>query len=79
MFDDRVYARGALAVHAIRRAAGDTLFFTFLRAWTEEHRYGSVTTADLIDTADRTCGAVPGFNARALLSPWLYRLPLPAL
>ena len=79
MFDDRVYKRGALAVHALRRAAGDALFFAFLRAWTEEYRFGSVTTADLCATADRICGAAPGFNARTVLTPWLYRLPLPAL
>lgn len=79
MFDDRVYTRGALAVHALRRAAGDALFFSFLRAWTEEHRFGSVTTTDLFDTADRICGEVPGFDARAVLTPWLYRLPLPTL
>ncbi|WLQ05810.1 M1 family metallopeptidase [Arthrobacter oryzae] len=79
MFDDRVYTRGALAVHALRRAAGDGLFFSFLRAWTEEHRFGSVTTTDLFRTADRICGAVAGFDARTILTPWLYRLPLPAL
>ncbi|MBJ2122486.1 M1 family metallopeptidase [Arthrobacter sp. MSA 4-2] len=79
MFDDRVYKRGALAVHALRRAAGDGPFFSLLRAWTEEHRFGSVTTSDLCATADRICGAVPGFDARTILTPWLYRLPLPAL
>jgi aminopeptidase N len=79
MFDDRVYKRGALAVHALRRAAGDALFFSFLRAWTDEHRFGSVTTTDLFVTADRICRDVPGFDARTILTPWLYRLPLPAL
>ncbi|WP_083510423.1 M1 family metallopeptidase [Pseudarthrobacter sulfonivorans] len=79
MFDDRVYTRGALAVHALRRAAGDALFFRLLRAWTDEHRHGSVTTPDLFATADRICGAVPGFDARTILTPWLYQLPLPRL
>jgi aminopeptidase N len=79
MFDERVYTRGALAVHALRRASGDALFFSFLRAWTDEYRFGSVTTTDLFVTADRICGAVPGFDARTVLTPWLYRRPLPAL
>ncbi len=79
MFDDRVYKRGALAVHSLRRAAGDALFFAFLRAWTDEYRFGSVTTADLCATADRICAAIPGFDARTVLTPWLYRLPLPTL
>ncbi|KRE54845.1 peptidase M1 [Arthrobacter sp. Soil736] len=79
MFDERVYTRGALALHALRRAAGDALFFSFLRAWTEEHRFGSVKTTDLCVTANRICGAVPGFDARTILTPWLYRLQLPTL
>ena len=79
MFDDRVYTRGALAVHALRRTAGDALFFNFLRTWTDQHRHGSVTTPDLFATANRICGAIPGFDARAILTPWLYQLPLPRL
>ncbi|GAC1599355.1 MAG: M1 family metallopeptidase [Pseudarthrobacter sp.] len=79
MFDDRVYTRGALAVHALRRAAGDTLFFSFLRAWTDEHRHGSVSTQDLFATANRICQGVPGFDAQTILTPWLYQLPLPGL
>ena len=46
MFDDRVYKRGALTLHALRRAVGDDLFFALLRAWVDTHRYGVVTTAD---------------------------------
>ncbi|MFD4828751.1 M1 family metallopeptidase [Streptomyces uncialis] len=45
MFDDRVYERGGLAVHALRRALGDDAFFRMLRGWTAQHRGGSVTTA----------------------------------
>lgn len=79
MFDDRVYKRGALALHALRQAAGDALFFDMLRAWTSSYRFGCVTTRDLMDTADRTCGEIPGFDARTILSPWLYQMPLPRL
>ncbi|WP_455835265.1 M1 family metallopeptidase [Pseudarthrobacter siccitolerans] len=79
MFDDRVYKRGALALHAVRQAAGDTLFFELLRAWARSHRYGSVTTQDFMDTADRTCAGIPGFSAGSILTPWLYGTALPAL
>lgn len=48
MFDDRVYKRGALALHAVRQAIGDEAFFTALRAYTRTHRHGSVTTNDLL-------------------------------
>lgn len=46
MFDDRVYKRGALAVHALRRSVGDGAFGDLLRSWTAEHRYGTATTDD---------------------------------
>ena len=38
MFDDRVYKRGALTLHALRRAVGDGRFFALLRAWVDVHR-----------------------------------------
>ena len=44
MFDDRVYKRGALLLHALRLTVGDDAFFALLRAWVEQHTYGSVTT-----------------------------------
>jgi len=44
MFDDRVYKRGALTLHALRTVVGDQAFFGLLRAWTTEHAYGLVTT-----------------------------------
>jgi aminopeptidase N len=45
MFDDRVYKRGALLLHALRLTVGDVRFFALLRTWVERHRYGSVTSA----------------------------------
>ena len=79
MFDDRVYKRGALALHALRRAAGDQLFFTLLRAWTSQYRHRNVTTADLVTIADDVCAGVRGFDAAAVLKPWLYQTRLPQL
>ena len=35
MFDDRVYKRGALLLHALRRTVGDEAFFTILRTWAD--------------------------------------------
>ena len=79
MFDDRVYKRGALALHALRVAAGDELFFALLRGWTSRFRHGSVSTADLIDLANEYCSGVPGFDAAVILQPWLYQPGLPTL
>ncbi|MFI9431739.1 M1 family metallopeptidase [Streptosporangium sp. NPDC052375] len=75
LFDDRVYKRGALTLHALRRAMGDAPFFALLREWTAGHRHGSVTTGQFTDlVARRTAGPLEG-----LLSGWLYGSRLPAL
>ena len=46
MFDDRVYKRGALTLHALRVTVGDDAFFSLLKDWVAEHTGGSVTTED---------------------------------
>ncbi|MGY4683854.1 M1 family metallopeptidase [Micromonospora aurantiaca (nom. illeg.)] len=67
MFGDAVYQRGALAVHALRRAVGDEAFYRVLRGWLAQHRDGNVTTADFVGYAERTSGR----PLRALLDAWL--------
>ncbi|NYD79409.1 M1 family metallopeptidase [Arthrobacter cupressi] len=76
LFDDRVYKRGALALHAVRTACGDEAFFGLLRRWTADFRHGSVSTADFVATAD---SVVPGLDCAAVLEPWLYHKALPPL
>ncbi|MEV7663969.1 M1 family metallopeptidase [Paenarthrobacter sp. NPDC089316] len=76
MFDDRVYKRGALAVHALRLAAGDEAFFGFLQHWTAGNRHGSVSTESFIAAAD---AIIPGLNVAGILRPWLYEAALPVL
>jgi aminopeptidase N len=75
MFDDRVYKRGALLLHAVRRTVGDDAFFTVLRTWTERHRDSSVRTEDFVRLAEELSGSDLGdlFNA------WLYAEALPVL
>jgi len=51
MFDDRVYQRGALTLHALRVRIGDDAFFAALREWTEKHRHATVTTDKFIAVA----------------------------
>ncbi|MFJ5955828.1 M1 family metallopeptidase [Paenarthrobacter sp. NPDC092416] len=76
MFDDRVYKRGALAVHAVRIAAGDEAFFGLLRHWTAENRHGSISTEAFLEAAEFF---IPGLRAAEILRPWLYEAPLPPL
>jgi aminopeptidase N len=76
MFDDRVYKRGALALHAIRKSLGDEAFFAALRAYTAARRYGQVSTDDFVDFFSEHTGsrAIGGFVAR-----WVLERALPSL
>ena len=76
MFDDRLYKRGALTLHALRLHVGDDRFFALLRSWVAFHRYGSVTTEDFVEHAMQW-GREPG--VLALLSAWLWHRDLPSL
>jgi aminopeptidase N len=73
MFDDRVYKRGALTLHALRLRCGDLAFFTLLQEWTRAHQHSSVSTAEFILMADR----VTGLDSETLLHPWLFEEALP--
>ncbi len=75
MFDDRVYKRGALTLHALHVAAGDEAFFALLRAWVDRYRGTNVTTADFLTLAGEVCGV----DAAELLDPWLHETALPDL
>ena len=73
MFDDRVYKRGALALHALRLTLGDDTFFTMIRAWVAERRFGTVST-ELFEEHAARYG-----RTGALLGRWLHGMPLPGL
>jgi aminopeptidase N len=75
MFDDRVYKRGALLLHALRRTVGDDTFFTLLRGWVDRYRYGSVTTSMFESLA----ADVAGEPLTDLFDAWLRARPLPPL
>ncbi len=72
MFDDWVYKRGALTLHALRAALGDDAFFATCRTWVAEHSVAS--TGAFLDHVARMTGT----DQSALLSAWLDRVPLPA-
>ncbi|MFD0419720.1 M1 family metallopeptidase [Streptomyces sp. NPDC127108] len=75
MFDDRLYERGGLVVHAVRCALGDDAFFRMLRAWATVHRHGVVTTQTFTAHVERYAhGPVD-----ELFQAWLYGTRLPPL
>lgn len=79
MFDDRVYKRGALTLHAVRVAVGDPLFFRSLRTFGSEHRHANASTRDFLRVLDHVCAGVRGFTAHEVLERWLYQQALPGL
>jgi hypothetical protein len=68
LFDDAVYVRGAMTLHALRRTVGDADFFTILRAWAGEHAGGNVTTAQFAALAER----ISGQELDAFFAAWLF-------
>lgn len=78
MFDDWVYKRGALTLHALRAVVGTERFFEMLRSWVAAHKGATVTTEDFI----AHCRGAAGEQAdlmEATLREWLYEAALPAL
>ena len=75
MFDDRVYKRGALLLHAVRLTIGDDRFFELLRAWVARHQHGSASTDDL----RALIREISGEDLGELFESWLYHADLPPL
>ncbi|KNB53654.1 M1 family metallopeptidase [Streptomyces caatingaensis] len=73
LFDDRVYVRGACALHALRLAVGDTRFFRVLRTWHEARRGGFADTDAFLAHAAR----VTGRDVADVLGPWLFEPRVP--
>lgn len=74
MFDDRVYKRGALAVHALRTAAGDEAFIRVLHRWQADFRHANASAPEFFALASEETG----LDVAALLEPWLYEKSLPS-
>nr|WP_055506939.1 M1 family metallopeptidase [Nonomuraea pusilla] len=75
LFHDAVYDRGAMTLHALRRAVGDSAFFTILRTWATEHQYGNADTPAFVALAER----VSGRSLTALFDAWLHKPGKPTL
>jgi aminopeptidase N len=75
MFDERVYKRGALVLHALRERIGDERFFALLRDWAARYRHASVTTGQFVELAGRHAGA----DLSAFFTAWLHRPAVPRL
>lgn len=75
LFDDRVYKRGALLLHALRLTVGDDAFFGILREWVTRHRHSNASTDDLVALANE----ITADDVSEVFDEWLYEKPLPEL
>nr|WP_110340628.1 M1 family metallopeptidase [Prauserella flavalba] len=73
MFDEGVYKKGALLLHALRGELGDETFFGLLRAWTDTHRHATVTTEQFTALAARHAAR----PLDAFFTTWLEETALP--
>ena len=56
LFDDAVYERGALVLHALRRTVGDQMFSAIVLDYATTFRHGSVDTAAFVALVSRHAG-----------------------
>jgi aminopeptidase N len=75
IFNSLVYNRGAMTLHVLRLRIGDDAFFTLLRRWAAEHRYGNVSTSDFVAFAER----VSRQQLDDLFATWVYTSGKPTL
>ena len=70
---ETVYARPAVALHALRLLMGDEQFFGFLRTYTARYQYSLVTTEDFVALAEEMSGQ----DLDDFFQAWLYEEPVP--
>lgn len=75
MFDDRVYKRGALTLHALRHRIGDESFFALLQEWATRYRHSTAVTDDFTGLAANYAHE----SLRPLWDAWLYATAVPPL
>jgi aminopeptidase N len=75
LFNEGVYCRGALTLHALRLEVGDEAFFEILATYFARYKDSSVRTDDFIAVA----GEVSGQDLGAFFEAWLYGETLPAI
>jgi aminopeptidase N len=68
LLSDPVYYRGAMTLEALREKLGNGVFYSILRDWVAQHRYGNATTQQFIALAQ----ADSGVSLTRFFDLWLY-------
>ncbi|MFI6985332.1 M1 family metallopeptidase [Embleya sp. NPDC050154] len=74
IFDKPPYERGAMVLEKLRRTVGDKAFFTILKTWATDRRYGHGDTRQFIALSKR----ISGKNLDSLFNTWLFTAGKPA-
>jgi peptidase M1-like protein/immune inhibitor InhA-like protein len=75
LFDNAVYTRGGMTLHALRLRVGDAAFFRILKTWAAAHAGGNVSTPQFIAWAER----ISGQQLDDLFTAWLYTPSKPVM
>jgi aminopeptidase N len=75
LFNQSVYLRGGLTLHALRLRLGDPVFFELLETWATEHRHSNARTGDLLELVEE----LGGEEARELVEDWIFSRDLPPI
>ena len=78
LFDDAVYERGALVLHALRRTVGDEIFSAIMLDYATTFSHRSVDTAAFVALVNRHAGEpMDAFFDQWLNAPVSPPLPAP--
>ncbi len=69
VFNGTIYYRGGMTLQALRAKIGDFMFFTLMRRFVQENRYGNVTTPQFIAMAEQ----ISGRQLDTFFDVWLYQ------
>jgi aminopeptidase N len=74
LFDDSVYTRGGMTLHALRVTVGDDAFWRIVRAWLAKNRFATGSTPEFIALAEK----ISGKQLDGLFDAWLFQPGKPA-
>lgn len=73
LFNQTIYIRGGLVLHALRLEIGDDAFFAFMREWIDRFADSVASTQDFIDLAEE----ISGQDLGDLFAGWLFSDDVP--
>ncbi|MFI6817375.1 M1 family metallopeptidase [Nonomuraea sp. NPDC050328] len=74
LFNESVYTRGGMTLHALRKAVGDQVFFKLVKEWATTNRHRHVSTEQFVALAEKRSGK----QLDSLFDAWLFQPRRPA-